>query len=280
AGNKEYGINKFVSYGNAMDVDEAELIEYLAQDDTTKVICVYLEGVRNGKKFFHTAQKLSKKKPVIVIKGGMSVAGGKATASHTGSLAGSGKVFEAVVDQTGLIPARTMQEVFDFARTIASEPLPKGNRVQIITNGGGYGVLATDALEDTGLALATMREKNRKPIIAVSPSYAVIRNPMDLTGDADNHRFLVAVENTLNDPNVDSLILIMLFQVPTLDSDIIEGLSELLTKRKKPVLLLSAGGEFAQMHMKLLEKEGVNTFDDPHQAARALQALTRYAEKK
>ncbi len=276
AGSKDYGINKFISYGNAMNVDEADLLEYLAEDKDTKVICVYLEGVRNGQKFFKIAKKVSEKKPVIVIKGGMSEAGGKATASHTGSLAGSAKVFDAVIKQTGLIRADGMRQVFDYARVLASEPRPKGNRAQIITNGGGYGVLTADALSDSCLNLAEMSAESRKPIIAASPSYAVIKNPMDLTGDADNNRFMVAMDNALKDGNVDSIILILLFQVPTLDSDIIEGMSGLLTKRTKPVLVVSAGGEFAKMHMKLLEKEGIQTFEEPIDAANALHALTYY----
>lgn len=279
AGSKDYGINKFISYGNAMSVDEADLLEFLINDRETKVICVYLEGVRNGKKFFEVAKKYAHVKPIVIIKGGMSEAGGKATASHTGSLAGSSKVFEAVVKQTGLIMATTMREVFDYARILETEPLPKGKRVQIITNGGGYGVLTADALAGSSLTLAEMQDQYKKPIIAASPSYAVIKNPMDLTGDADNNRFLVAIQNALADPGVDSIITILLFQVPTLDSDIIEGLSELLTKRKKPVLVVSAGGEYAKMHMKLLEKEGIHTFEEPVDAAQALHALTYYVHK-
>ena len=259
-----------------MNTDEADLLEYFAQDNETKVICVYLEGVRHGEKFFKVAKKVSEKKPVIIIKGGMSEAGSKATASHTGSLAGSAKVFEAVVKQTGLIRADSMRQVFDYARVLSSEPTPKGNRTQIITNGGGYGVLTADALENSSLTLAEMSAESRKPIIAASPSYAVIKNPMDLTGDADNNRFMVAVENAMKDENVDSIILILLFQVPTLDSDIIEGLSGLLTKRKKPIVVVSAGGEYAKMHMKLLEKEGIQTFEEPIDAANAMHALTHY----
>jgi acyl-CoA synthetase (NDP forming) len=276
AGSKDYGINKFISYGNAMSVDEADLLEFLINDRETKVICVYLEGVRNGKKFFQVAKKYAHVKPIVIIKGGMSEAGGKATASHTGSLAGSSKVFEAVVKQTGLILANSMREVFDYARVLETEPTPKGNKVQIITNGGGYGVLTTDALEGSSLTLAQMGDQYKKPIIAASPSYAVIKNPMDLTGDADNNRFLVAIQNALADPGVHSIITILLFQVPTLDSDIIEGLSELLTRRKKPVLVVSAGGEYAKMHMKLLEKEGIHTFEEPIDATQALHALTYY----
>ncbi|MEK6821123.1 MAG: CoA-binding protein, partial [archaeon] len=179
----------------------------------------------------------------------------------------------------GLIHATNMRQVFDMARVLETEPNPKGRRLQIITNGGGYGVLTADAASESGLELAQMQEKYRKPIVAASPSYAVIKNPMDLTGDADNNRFLVAVENALLDSGVDAIIIILLFQVPTLDSDIIEGLSEHITKRKKPVLIVSAGGEYANMHMKLLEKEGIHTFEEPEDATHALKALIRFYEK-
>ncbi len=279
AGAKDYGVSKFISYGNAMHVDETDLMEFLAMDKETHVIAIYAEGIRNGRKFFEAAKRITKIKPVILIKGGLSEAGGKATASHTGSLAGSAQVIDAVIKQTGLIQAKTMEEVFDFARVLSSEPIPKGKRVQIITNGGGYGVLTTDALSLNALQLAQMQEKFRKPIVAVSPSYAVIKNPMDLTGDADNNRFMVALQNALADSEVDSIILIMLFQVPTLDSDIIEGISGLLRNRKKPVLVVSVGGEFAQMHMHLLEREGINTFNEPNNTARAMAALAHYAMK-
>jgi acetyl coenzyme A synthetase (ADP forming)-like protein len=279
AGSKDYGISKFISYGNAMFVDETDLMEFLAADKDTEVIAIYAEGIRNGRKFFQAAKKITPHKPIIVIKGGLSEAGSKATASHTGSLAGSAQVFDAVMKQTGLIQANSMEEVFDFARVLASEPLPDGKRVQIITNGGGYGVLTADAISFSKLELAQMQEKFRKPIIAASPSYAVIKNPMDLTGDADNNRFMVALQNALLDAGVDSIILIILFQVPTLDSDIIEGISGLLRNRTKPVLVISVGGEFAQMHMHLLEREGINTFNDPTAAARAMHALTYYADK-
>ncbi len=280
AGSQDYGINKFISYGNAMSVDESDLVEYLVNDPETKVIALYVEGTRDGRKFFETCKKYAGKKPIVVIKGGLSEAGGKATASHTGSLAGSAKVFEALVKQTGLIYAECLREVFDIARAFEREPIPKGNRVQIITNGGGYGVLTADAVSESCMNLAEMSPEYRKPIIHASPTYAVIKNPMDLTGDADNDRFMIAVENAMKDPGVDSVILILLFQVPTLDSDIVEGMSELLTKRKKPVLVVSAGGEYAQLHMKLLEKEGINTFQEPIDAAKAMHALTYYHHGK
>ncbi|MBU0662498.1 CoA-binding protein, partial [Candidatus Micrarchaeota archaeon] len=190
---KGYGINKFVSYGNAMDVDEADLVEYLAQDKSTDVVVVYIEGVRDGKKFFRVAKKMGNKKPIIAIKGGLTEGGAKAAHSHTGSLAGAAEVYSAVFTQANIVHAKTMEEVFDFARVFSTEPAPRGKRVQIITDGGGYGVLGTDALLDNGMKMAKISAKTRKFIEKNSPDYAVIRNPIDLTGDADNKRYEMAI---------------------------------------------------------------------------------------
>lgn len=280
AGARGYGINKFVSYGNAMDVDEADLLEYLGQDRETRVIVMYIEGVREGRKFFETAKKVAGKKPVIMIKGGVTEEAAKSTQSHTGSLAGNVEVYEALIKQAGIIRARNMKEVFDFAKIFSNEPLPQGKRVQIITNGGGYGVLSTDAVLLSGLKLARMKNKTKKKIQAASPKYSVIENPCDLTGDADNERYRVAITNCLKDENIDSIILVVLFQVPTLRKGIDEMMVRLLKNRKKPVAIMSAGGNLAARHKKYLEKHGLTTFASPFVAANALKALTAYALKQ
>lgn len=277
---KNYGINKFVSYGNAMQVDEADLLEYLGKDDSTKVIAVYLEGVRNGKKFFKILRKVTQKKPVIVIKGGITAGGAKATKSHTGSLAGSSEVFKAMLKQANAIHATTLEEVFDFARTFVREPQMKNNRIQIITNGGGYGVLSADALSMNGLQLAKMEEKTRKEILKGVPSYAIIDNPMDLTGDADNKRYEVALNNISIDKNVDAILLILLFQVPTLDSDIIETVQAIKEETGKPLFVISAGGNYSETHRMALEKSNINTFISPFDAAKCFKELFEYYKNR
>ncbi len=273
---QEYGISKFASYGNAYDVDEADLLQYLGEDRETKVIAIYVEGVRHGRKFYETAKKVSKKKPVIFIKGGVTDAGAKATQSHTGSLAGSVDVYRAMAKQSGMITANSMEEVFDYARVFEREPKPKGNRVQIITDGGGYGVLAADAIMHEGLRLAEMGPETRNKIKKACPSYAVIRNPLDLTGDADNLRYKTALQELMKDKNIDSLIVILLFQIPTLDSDIIDVVKGIREQKKKPMLVVSVGGNYSQVHKTALEKAGVNTFNSPFDAAKTLRALTEY----
>lgn len=276
---KGYGLNRFVSYGNAMDVDESDLLEFLADDKETKVIVLYIEGVQNGKKFFFALQKASSKKPVIVIKGGTSSEGSKAVASHTGALAGNAKVFEAVIKQANAIQAKTMQEVFDFARVFALEPKMLGKKIQIITNGGGYGVLATDSVIENELELARM-DNNRKKLIAKHcPSYAVIENPIDLIGDANAERYKVALEQALLDRNVNAIICILLFQVPTLEEEIIKIVREINAKKTKPLLFVSVGGNYTEKMISRLKGQNINVFDSPTAAAEALKKLFEHCKK-
>ncbi|MFH1255753.1 MAG: CoA-binding protein [Candidatus Diapherotrites archaeon] len=276
----EYGIAKFASYGNAMDVDESDLLEYLANDLQTKVIVMYIEGVKNGKKFFETAKKYAKKKPIIVLKGGTTEAGTKAVASHTGSMAGSMAAYDAVFKQTGLIKANNLLELFDYARVLSRLPPAKGKRVQIITDGGGYGVVTADEVINHGLELAKMSEKSIAEIRKVVPPYVILRNPMDLTGDANNERYQVAVEAALKDKNVDMVIAIVLYQVPSLDSDVVETIRALNEKSSKPMIVISVGGAYSEVHKRALEREGVVNFSYPDDAVKALKALVEfYAEK-
>src|SRR3989338_6565130 len=149
-----YGFSKFVSYGNAMNIDESDLIEYLGEDENTKVICLYVEGIKDGKKFMEIAARVSKKKPIIAIKGGVTEQGGKAIMSHTGSLAGSAEVYKGAFKQCGVVQAETIGDMFRCAKALEKSMAPKGRRVQVITNGGGYGILSTDAISRSGLEMA------------------------------------------------------------------------------------------------------------------------------
>ncbi|MDO8626880.1 MAG: CoA-binding protein [Candidatus Diapherotrites archaeon] len=277
---RDYGINKFISYGNAMDVDEADLLEFLGHDSETKVILIYIEGVKHGRKFFEIAKRVCRKKPTILLKGGMTEGGAKATQSHTGSLAGSIEVYKALFKQTGIIHADSLKNMFDYAKAFTTEPEIRGNKIQIITNGGGYGVLTTDAVIRTGLQLAEMEEKTSQTLKAKMPSHVVIHNPIDLTGDADNERFRIAIEECLKDKNIDAIILIILFQTPTLDRKIDKVIKECLQNRKKPVMILSIGGKFAMEHKQHLEQEGFSTFSSPQSATNSLKALYDFYSRK
>jgi len=268
-----YGFSKFVSYGNAVDVDETDLIEFLGKDKETSLIAMYIEGVTDGRRFMDVCKRVSKRKPIVAIKGGRTAEGGNAVSSHTGSLAGSSEVYSAAFKQSGVIEADDLEEVFNFARVLTQVPPVKGKRVQIITNGGGLGILTVDALIKEGFELAKMNEKTIKKLKEKLPSYAVIKNPIDLTGDADTDRYSAAIEAALEDKNVDIIIVNLLFQVPTLGSDVLETISEKFNEKKKPIVAVCFGGEYTRTHKKALERYGVPTFSYPDRAAKALSCL-------
>jgi len=276
-GMKSYKISKCVSYGNAADIDEADLIEYLAQDPTTKVICAYFEGVKEGRKFFEVAKRISGKKPIVALKGGTTPVGSQATLSHTGSLAGEARIYTAAFKQAGITVAEDLEQVFDFARVFSTQPLPKGKRVQIITDGGGYGVLTADWVFKNKLELAQMKSKTKQELKKKFPPRVVVKNPLDLTGDADTERYRLAIDAAVKDPGVDMLAVILLFQIPTLTGEVVEVVTG--AKGKKPIVVISCGGKYTEALKKPLEEAGIPTFSYPERAIAALRALYEYSKK-
>ena len=279
-GMKGYNISKFVSYGNAADIDETDLIEYLASDNQTSVICAFLEGVKEGRKFFETCRRLSRKKPVIALKGGTTPAGTVAVSSHTGSLAGSAEIYGAAFRQAGIIQAGDIEEMFDFARTLSTQPVPRGNRVQIITDGGGFGVMAVDWLVKHGLVLAKMQPERIKKLKKAFPPYVVVKNPIDLTGDATAEWYTTALKEAISDPGVDMIMLILLLQLPSLSPKVVELVTETAKNSKKPIIVVSAGGRYTEVLKKALEDSGIPAFSYPEKAARALSKLVEYGRYK
>ncbi|HZX19867.1 MAG TPA: CoA-binding protein [archaeon] len=274
---QEFGINKFASYGNAMDVDEADLLEYFGEDKGTKVITAYLEGARDGKKFFKTAKKVSKKKPIIILKGGKHEETTKAAASHTGSLAGSSKVYEAVFKQAGIIEANDLLDLFNIARILEKEPLPKGNRVQIITNGGGFGIVTADQIIQNKLELAKLSKKTIKQLKKEIPN-ANIGNPLDLLGDATISDYKKAITSVTKDPNVDILIILILFNLPTIRLEHIKELNRAKLKVSKPAVVCSIGSGFTKKYLRKVENAGFTTIPYPTLAAQALKELAQYSK--
>lgn len=277
---KGYTLSKFVSYGNATDVDETDLIEYLAKDKDTSVVCAYFEGLDRGRKFFETARKLSKNIPIIAQKGGTTEAGQKAVSSHTGSLAGSAEVCSAAFRQAGIVQAEDLEELFDFARVLSTQPVPKGKRVQIITDGGGFGVLMSDGLVKNGMELASLNKVSVARMKRQLPPYFVISNPLDLTGNATSEYYATALEHAVNDPGVDMIALIVLFQIPGLTPEVIETIIEINKKSSKPIIVISAGGRYTEVLKKSLEDSGVPCFSYPERAARAMRVLYDYGQYK
>ena len=270
------GISKFVSYGNAMDVNESDLLEYLAEDEKTKVIAVYIEGVKaSGKRFISTLKKVCKRKPVIFLKSGKTEKGSRAAASHTGSIAGSARVYSAVFRQFGAIEARDWEELFDFAKAFSMQPTAKGDRLLVMTNGGGFGVLATDEAERQKLRLDPLAPRVVEKLKKIVHGYASVHNPMDLTADSNASTYKLAFEAAMS--KYDGAVLVTLFQVPTLEESIIETLAS-LQSHGKPILCCAAGGSFSNQMSHRLEARGVPVYPTPERAVRAFEALARFGK--
>jgi len=273
-----FGLARFLSYGNAVVVDEVDILNYLANDEKTKVIVFYIEGVKRGPEFIEAAKKATLKKPVVISKGGMTDEGAKAAHSHTASLAGSHQAYEAVFRQFGFVMADDIQDLLNLAKVFETQPLPKGRRIAILTNGGGTGVLATDALYKHGLTLAEMSPKTVDALKKVMPAIVNVRLPLDMAGDADKNRFEAALAGLEADPKVDAIMAIALFQTPGADASVAAKLVEYGTKKKKPLVVVSMGGSYTKTQRQAIEKGGVPVYESPGEAAMALAALASYAE--
>tara|TARA_Y100000310_G_scaffold131141_1_gene130379 strand:+ start:7108 stop:8463 length:1356 start_codon:yes stop_codon:yes gene_type:complete len=276
ASKEGYGFSKFVSYGNASDVDETDLIEYLGKDPSTRVICVYVEGISDGQKFMEVAKEVTKKKPIIIIKGGLTDEGNKATLSHTGSLAGNAEIYSAAFKQCNIIQAESLEEMFNSARLLENSIRPKNNRVQVITNGGGYGIICTDAIIKNKLRMAELNKDSKRLLKKHLPPIAIIGNPTDLLGDATTERYGVTIEAALKDRNIDIILLVVLYQTPLLNTDIIDVITEFKSMQKKPIIVVSMGGEFTQILKESLQNSGVPCFTYPENAVKSIKRLVDY----
>lgn len=266
------GISKFVSLGNELNVDESDLIEFLGKDKKTKVISVYIEGIKNGKKFLRIAKKVGRKKPIIVIKGGKTEEGKKAVLSHTGSLAGSYDAYKAAFKQANLIEANSLREFLIISKTFSFFQKIRKKDVFVITNGGGYGILTIDMLAKFSIPLAKLSKKSIKILRKNLPKNIVIKNPLDLLGDADLNRYKIALKACLNDKNIGILLIIILTQLPTLQN--VEKLFEGI-KIKKPVFVVTENKEIR----KNFEKIGIPCFEFPEEAVIGINALINFNKK-
>jgi acetyl coenzyme A synthetase (ADP forming)-like protein len=281
AAEEGFGFAKFISYGNAINVDESDFIEYLGNDPDTKVICLYVEGVKDGKKFLDTCKKVSAKKPIIAIKGGVTEAGKKAALSHTGSLAGSAEVYFGVFKQAGIITAHTLEEIFDYIKIFEKIKIhPKGRKIQIITNGGGFGILSSDAISNLGMDMANMNSAIKNSLKKKFPPIAVVENPIDLLGDATTERYRLALEACIKDKNVDIILAVVLSQTPLIEKEsIVDVLKELNDKKKKPIITVTTGSKYSEILKQDIEAHGLPCFRFPFNAVRAIKVFLEYYNK-
>jgi acetate---CoA ligase (ADP-forming) len=274
---RQMGFSKFISFGNKADVNEIDLIKYLADDPKTSVIAMYLEDVTNGRQFIETVHKITwdTRKPMLCLKSGRTPEGAKAVSSHTGSLAGSDSVYDALLTQSGVQRVDTIAELFDYATLYTTQPLPRGDRVAIITNAGGPGIMATDAAVRFGLKLAELTDETKAKLKEKLPPTASLRNPIDVIGDARSDRYQSTVHIVLEDPNVDMGIVIL---TPQSMTDIEETAAVVPNSIKgidKPVVCAFMGARDVAPGVAILRKEGVPNYHFPEDAVRALNAAAR-----
>jgi len=279
---RNIGFSKFISVGNKADVTELDLLRYLAADDSTDVILMYLETLVDGRALIELAREitgeLARRKPILAVKSGRTTQGAAAARSHTGALAGSDAVYDAIFAQAGILRVDTVEELFDFAVGFSRQPLPKGNRFAIVTNAGGPGVMATDAAIRHGLELAKLRPETLESLKAKLPPTANFSNPVDVIGDATCDRYTAALEAVLGDPNVDGLVVLLTPQSMT-DIEAIAGtIGEIAPSSKKPVLASFLGHVDVSAGVRILEAHGVPNYEFPENASRSLAAMCRYTQ--
>jgi len=270
------GLSKFVSLGNKADVDEIDLLKAWAGDDKTQVIMIYSEGMTNGQEFIRTAREVTRKKPVIAIKSGVTLSGSRAVSSHTGSLAGSEQAYEAAFLQAGILRADSMENLFDTALAIGYQPLLKGDHIAIVTNAGGPGILATDAIERTGLTIAQLNVETIRKLEKYLPDAASAANPVDVLGDALTDRYQFALEAVLEDPHVDGVLVLLTPQAMTQIQDTAHMVGKLAEKTDKPVLACFMGEAQVKPGIDILSRHAVPNYPFPERAARAFRAMADY----
>lgn len=273
------GFSKFVSVGNKAVLDELDFIRDAAEDSYSKVILGYIEDVKNGEAFVEEASRAARKKPVVIIKSGTSQAGAQAASSHTGALAGSNLAYDVAFQQAGIIRARTMEELFDYATAFATQPIPGGRRIGIVTNSGGPGIIATDQVEAQHLQMARFQKETLELLRAGLAPAANIYNPVDVLGDASAEAYVNSFRLVLADPNVDA-VLCMLTRPAGIDpADVARGVVE--ERRRfptKPVVAAFLGGENVSEGITVFERHGIPSYEFPERAVIALAGLVRYGE--
>ena len=268
------GFSKFVSLGNKADLSENEFLDLFNEDDNTSVILAYLEGLKDGVEFVKKATKVSKKKPIIVLKSGRTESGAKAVASHTGTLAGSDQAYSSALIQSGVIRAETMEELFDYALAFSTQPIPSGGRVVIVTNAGGPGIIATDACEKAGLKLAGLSSSSLDRLRSCLPPEASIYNPIDVLGDATDRRFSEVLDIVMEDEGVDSVLVVLTPQAVTDPQKIAETIAS--KKTKKPVLASFIGGKRMTGGVRVLRDSNIPNYLFPERAVQSLQGMSEY----
>ncbi len=274
------GFSKFVSLGNKADVSETDLLKAWGDDPNSRVILIYVEGLPDGQEFMRVARDVTRNKPVVAIKSGVTKSGSRAVSSHTGSLAGSEEAYVAAFKQAGVTRAESMEQVFDYALGFAYQPLLQGNRVGIVTNAGGPGILATDAVERAGLEIPRLSGETVQALKEYLPGAASAANPVDVLGDALADRYEHAIKLVLDDSNVDSVIVIVTPQAMTEIESTAHAVGQLSQESDKPVLACFMGESRINAGIRVLREYDVPNYPFPERVAAALAAMDSYRREK
>lgn len=275
------GLSKLISIGNKADLNELDIIEAMDYDPNTKVIAGYLESIDDGNMFARVAEQISTRKPILLIKAGSTAAGAKAASSHTGSLAGGDTAYEAVFAKAGIIRCKSISQQFNYARAFSNQPLPKGPRVAVITNAGGPGIMAADAIEAHGLDFATLTEETKAKLAEKLPAAANINNPVDVLGDALADRYEYALEVVLQDDGVDAAIVIMSPQAMTEAEKTAEAIVKIANAQTdKTVFACFMGAGLVAHGVKILQKGGIPQYISPEDATNTLSTMVNYVRWK
>jgi acetyltransferase len=274
---QQVGFSAFISIGSMIDVGWGDLIDYLGRDPKTRSILLYMESIGDARSFLSAAREVALTKPIIVIKAGRTAAGGKAAASHTGSLTGSDDVLEAAFRRSGVLRVSSISELFYMAEVLAKQPRPKGPRLTVLTNAGGPAVLATDALITSGAELSEISPETMTALNAVLPETWSRNNPIDIIGDATPERYAKALEIAAKDPNSDGMLVVLTPQAMTDPTQIAEHLKPYAKLGDKPVLASWMGGPSVEAGERILNGANIPTFPYPDTAARMFEYMWRYS---
>ncbi len=273
----DIGFSKLVSIGNKADVNELDLIRAVSDDKDTKVIAGYLENIADGDAFVRQAEKISHIKPILLMKSGGTSAGAQAASSHTGSLAGSETAYESAFERAGIIRCGSIKQQFDYAQAFSNQPLPAGPSVAVITNAGGPGIMAADAVERVGLTFAKLDEQTVEKLKKVLPPAANFYNPVDILGDALADRYSSALDIVIDDPNVDSILILLTPQAMTEAAATAEAIVRISQEKStKPVLACFLGVSKVEEGVKILRKGDIPQYDSPESAVETIKVMSEY----
>jgi acetyltransferase len=278
--NTHIGFSYFVSIGNSMDVNFGDLIDYFGQDPNTKSIVLYVESISNARTFMSAARAFSREKPIIVYKSGRFPESAAAAASHTGALASEDSIYDAVFRRAGLARVYDFGNIFDFTDLVGRRRIPKGNRLAMVTNAGGPGVMATDSLISLGGKLVKLSDETMQKLNDYLPPFWSHGNPVDVLGDATPERFARTTEIVLEDTNVDAVLVLLTPQAMTAPTETAEAIAQLASKTTKSIMAAWLGGASMTEGIQVFNKAGISNYSAPEQAIRAFMTLSDFSENQ